>query len=133
MAAGSQGCKPNWADLPAAANTRPNNINGAKEGCCCIFRSISFSFQDLTNNIDKAIKVINPISPIRLYTTASSAALFASFRVVHHLIRRKDKNPTPSQPKNIRKRLLEQVSINIFNKNMVRRRKKAVDFGSFAI
>lgn len=73
------------------------------------------------------------MSPIRLYITASSAALFASFRVVHHLISRKDKNPTPSQPRNIRKRLFEQVSINIFSKNMVNRRKNAVDFGSLAI
>ncbi len=133
MAAGSHGCSPNCADFPAAASTRPNNINGTKEVNCCLFRITSFSFQDLVKRIDRAIKVINPISPIRLYITASSAALFASFRVVHHLISRNDRNPTPSQPRNIKKRLFEQVNINIFSKNMVSRRKNAVDFGSLAI
>jgi len=133
MAAGSQGCSPNCADLPAAANIRPNNRKGVKEVYCGLFGSISLNFQDLTNSIDKAIKVISPISPIRLYITASNAALFASFRVVHHLIRRNDKNPTPSQPRNIRKRLFEQVRINIFSKKIVNRRKKAVDFGSLVI
>lgn len=74
--------------------------------------------------------MIKPMSPIRLYITASRAALLASFRVVHQLIRRKDKNPTPSHPKNIKKRLFEQVKINIFSKKIVNNRKKAVDLGS---
>ena len=79
------------------------------------------------------MKVIKPTSPIRLYITASKAAPLASFRVVHHLIRRNDRNPTPSQPRKIRNRLLEQVKINMFNRNIVSSRKKAVDLGSSAI
>jgi len=77
-----------------------------------------------------AIKVIRPMSPIRLYMTASNADPLASFRVVHHLINRKDRNPTPSQPKKRRNSLLAQVSINIFNKKIVSKRKKAVPLGS---
>jgi len=76
------------------------------------------------------MKVINPISPIRLYITASRADLFASFRVIHQLIKRKERNPTPSQPKKIRNRLFEQVNISIFSKKMVSKRKNAVAFGS---
>lgn len=73
------------------------------------------------------------MSPIRLYITASKAALLASFRVVHQLISKKERNPTPSHPKNIKNRLLEQVRINIFNKKIVSSRKKEVDLGSSAI
>lgn len=77
-----------------------------------------------------AMNVISPMSPIRLYITASSADLLASFRVVHHLINRKERKPTPSHPKNSRNSLFAQVRINIFSKNMVRSRKKAVLLGS---
>lgn len=73
------------------------------------------------------------MSPIRLYITASKAALLASFRVVHQLISKKERNPTPSHPKNTKNRLLEQVRINIFNKKIVNSRKKEVDLGSSAI
>ena len=88
------------------------------------------SFQDLASRIDIAIKVIRPMSPMRLYITASKAAPLASFRVVHHLISRNERNPTPSHPRNIKNSLFEQVRINIFNRKIVSSRKKAVDFGS---
>lgn len=87
----------------------------------------------MNNRIDKAMKVIKPMSPIRLYITASKAALLASFRVVHQLINKKERNPTPSHPKNIKNSLLEQVKINIFNKKIVNNRKKADDLGSSAM
>jgi len=133
MAAGSHGCSPNWADFPAAASTRPNSKNLVSGLDCSTLKIISFKFHEFDINIERAMNVMSPISPIRLYITASRAALLASFRVVHHLIKRKDKKPTPSHPKNIRKRLFEQVNINIFNKNIVKRRKNLVDFGSSPI
>lgn len=43
---------------------------------------------------------INPISPMRLYRIACSAAVFASARPYHHPMRRKDMIPTPSHPMN---------------------------------
>ena len=62
--------------------------------------------------------------------TASNAALLASFRVVHQLMRRNDKNPTPSHPKKMRNSLFEQVRISILRRKIVSRRKKVVDLGS---
>lgn len=41
-----------------------------------------------------------PISPSRLYIIACKAAVFASDRVNHQPISRKERNPTPSQPIN---------------------------------
>ena len=79
------------------------------------------------------MKVMRPISPIRLYNTAAKADLLASFRVVHHLIRRKDKKPTPSHPKNSKNSLLEQVRINIFNRKIVNKRKNTFFLGSSSI
>lgn len=82
---------------------------------------------------ERAIKVISPISPIRLYITASRADLLASFRVDHHLINKKDKKPTPSHPRNIRNRLFEEVRISIFSRKIVRSRKKAFFLGSLTM
>ena len=76
------------------------------------------------------IKVISPISPIRLYITASRADLLASFRVAHHLMSKKERNPTPSHPKNTKNSLFDEVKINIFKRKMVKRRKKAFLLGS---
>lgn len=68
MAEGSQGCRPNWADLPVAATTRPirgsvrSNSLDAKNICW-----ISHEFRFIAN---QAMAMISPISPTRLYRTA---------------------------------------------------------------
>lgn len=48
----------------------------------------------------QAIVKIRPISPIRLYRTAWSAAVLASVRAYHQPMSRKDMIPTPSHPIN---------------------------------
>lgn len=90
-------------------------------------------FHELILRAEMAMKVISPMSPMRLYITASKAELLASLRVDHHLISRKERKPTPSQPKKIKNRLFEHVRINIFNKKIVNSRKKAFFLGSSAI
>ena len=47
----------------------------------------------------------NPMSPMRLYRIACSAAVLASVRPCHHPISRNDMIPTPSHPINSWKRL----------------------------
>lgn len=47
-----------------------------------------------------AMLKISPMSPIRLYRTACSAAVLASARPYHQPIRRNDMMPTPSHPIN---------------------------------
>ena len=98
IAEGSQGCSPNWADLPVAAMIRPTSGSVRSKffpvtNICCIsheFRLVAIH----------AIARIRPISPTRLYTTACKAAVLASARPYHHPIRRNDIIPTPSQPIN---------------------------------
>lgn len=134
MAAGSQGWRPNCADFPAAAKISPKSINGRRlEFPVHGKLKISVRFHEFVSRIDRAIKVISPMSPIRLYITASRADLLASFRVIHQLMRRNDRNPTPSHPKKIRNSLFEQVNISIFSKKIVSRRKNAVALGSVSI
>lgn len=65
--------------------------------------------------------------------TACMAEFFAFVRDDHHLIRRNDRNPTPSHPMNIRKIFLEQVRIIILSKNMIRSRKNCFGVGSLCI
>lgn len=60
-----------------------------------------------------AMHRISPISPTRLYSTACRAAVLASARPCHQLIRRNDMIPTPSHPMNSRNRLLEIIRISI--------------------
>lgn len=55
----------------------------------------------------------SPMSPTRLYTTAWSAAVFASARPYHQPMRRKDMIPTPSQPINSWKKLFAVTKIII--------------------
>lgn len=47
---------------------------------------------------NQAIARMKPISPMRLYRMACRAAVFASARLYHQPISRKDMIPTPSQP-----------------------------------
>lgn len=63
---------------------------------------------------------IRPISPMRLYRTACSAAVLASERACHQPISKKDIIPTPSQPIKSRNMLLARVSVSIAIKNIRR-------------
>lgn len=68
MAEGSQGCSPNWADLPVAASTNPRRGRVRSwrlevEKICCISQEFRFIAA-------QAIVRISPISPMRLYKTA---------------------------------------------------------------
>lgn len=96
MAEGSHGWRPNWADFPVAARTRPRrgaviSKSLAKKKICWI--SNEFKFVAI-----QAMLRINPMSPTRLYSTACIAAVFAFARPYHQPIKRKDIIPTPSQP-----------------------------------
>lgn len=66
------------------------------------------------------IAKINPMSPIRLYRIAWSAAVLASARPYHHPIRRKDMIPTPSHPMKSWNRLLAEVRISMVIKKSIR-------------
>lgn len=97
IAEGSQGWRPNWADLPVAARRRP------KRGIILWFESrikIWCNSQEFELNRNQAIDKINPISPMRLYKMAWRAAVLASARPYHHPINKKDIIPTPSHPIN---------------------------------
>lgn len=62
MAAGSQGCRPNWADLPAAARMRPSRGSiGVWEGEESCWISHVFIVE-----ASHAMQRIRPTSPTRL-------------------------------------------------------------------
>lgn len=66
MAAGSQGWRPNWADLPVAARMRPSRGSvGVWVGDRVCW--ISHVFVVVASH---AMLRISPMSPIRLYRTA---------------------------------------------------------------
>lgn len=97
MAEGSHGCRPNCADFPVAASRRP------MRGRVVLWRSsikICCNSHVLELDINHAIDIINPMSPIRLYRIACRAAVLASDRPYHQPIKRNDIIPTPSQPMN---------------------------------
>jgi len=64
---------------------------------------------------------------------AWSAEVFAFARVNHQPIRRNERNPTPSHPINIWKRLLEEMMVIIASKNIARSRQKFSMYGSEAM
>lgn len=70
------------------------------------------------------------MSPIRLYIIACKAAVLASERVLHQLIRRKERNPTPSQPMRSWNRLLEEIRIIIAKRKIVNKRVNRFKFRS---
>lgn len=70
------------------------------------------------------------MSPMRLYRIAWMAAVLASVRVCHQLIRRKDTIPTPSQPMKSWKRLLAVTRVSIAVKKIRRYLKNWLIFGS---
>lgn len=109
MAAGSQGCRPNWADFPVAARIRPRRGSvGVWEGDGSCWIS-----QVFMADASHAMQRMRPISPTRLYSTACRAAVLASARPCHQLISRKDMIPTPSQPMNRTNRLLATIRMSI--------------------
>lgn len=62
IAAGSQGCSPNWADFPTAARIKPSRGSRVMLGhinACCI----SQEGDDMAN---QTMDNIRPMSPIRL-------------------------------------------------------------------
>lgn len=81
-------------------------------GCC--------SSQVFVVEASHAMLKIRPMSPIRLYSTAWSAAVLASARPCHQPISRKDIIPTPSQPMNSKNMLLAIVRISMAIRNVRR-------------
>lgn len=129
IAAGSQGCKPNWADLPAAARIRPSS---GRVGIW-VWEEICWISHVFIVEASHAMHRISPTSPTRLYSTACKAAVLASARPCHQLISRKDMIPTPSHPIKSRKRLLETIKMSIAIRNRRRKVKNFVIWGSEAI
>lgn len=82
--------------MPVAAITNP--MSGIVKSISLDETKICCSSHEFTLTAVQAIKQIRPMSPIRLYRTAWRAAVFASARVCHHPINKKDIIPTPSQP-----------------------------------
>lgn len=130
IADGSHGCRPNWADFPVAASTRP--IRGMLEFSGFSMK-ICWRSQVLRLARNHAIAKINPISPMRLYRIAWRAAVFASARPYHHPISRNDIIPTPSQPMNSWNRLFAVTRISIVMRNNRRYLKNLLMFGSECI
>lgn len=127
IADGSHGCRPNWADFPVAASSSP--IRGrvvcsiSNMNICCISHEFELT-------INHAMDRIKPISPMRLYKTAWSAAVLASARPYHQPISRNDIMPTPSQPTKSWKILLAVTRISIVIKNVNKYLKNRLILGS---
>lgn len=130
IADGSHGWSPNWADFPMAARSRPISGIGVKFGLsmkiCCMSHELELS-------INQARAMIRPMSPIRLYRTACSAAVLASARPYHHPISRNDIMPTPSQPMNSWNRLLAVTRMIIVIRNNSKYLKNWLMYGSECI
>lgn len=62
MAAGSHGCRPNWADFPVAAAIRPSS--GMMFVVSCWVKSSCMFIDDC--DISQAVVMMRPMSPIRL-------------------------------------------------------------------
>jgi hypothetical protein len=81
--------------LPAAARRKPRS--GIRLGL--VFkRDICCGSHELECRRNHARVRIKPMSPIRLYRIAWTAAVLASVRACHQPMSRKDIIPTPSQP-----------------------------------
>lgn len=130
IAEGNHGCSPNWADFPVAASSNPIS------GRVVLSRfniKICWSSHEFEFIINHAIDRMNPISPMRLYKIACSAAVLASARPYHQPINRNDMIPTPSQPTNSWKILLAVTRISIVIKNINRYLKNRLILGSRCI
>lgn len=129
MAAGNHGWRPNWADFPVAARMRPSSGRvGIWLGVVACWISQVFIAE-----ARYAMLRIRPISPIRLYRMACRAAVLASARPCHQPISRKDMIPTPSQPMNRRNKLLAIVRVSMAIRNIRRKKKNFVVYGSDAM
>lgn len=130
MAEGSHGCSPNWADFPVAARRSPASGR-------LVFSVASMEICWISHELlwvrNQAMARMNPISPMRLYRIACSAAVLASVRPYHHPISRKDIMPTPSQPMNSWNRLLAVTRISMVIRNISRYLKKRSMLGSECI
>lgn len=129
MAAGSHGWSPNWADFPTAASRQANKTMFVSHLSDSIGRKL-LRFHESFKNRAMLINKMIPMSPMRLYITACNAEALASWRVYHHPISRKERNPTPSHPIKNRKRFLEEVRTNILKRNIMRSRKNFDPRGS---
>lgn len=127
MAEGSQGCRPNWADFPVAASNKP--IRG-RVVFSVLRTNICWISHEFELAINHAMDRINPISPMRLYRMACSAAVLASVRPYHQPISRKDIIPTPSHPTNNWKILLAVTRISIVIRNVSKYLKKRLMLAS---
>lgn len=58
---------------------------------------------------------------------------FASVRVVHHLMRRNERNPTPSHPMKNKNRFSAAVSISILSRKIIKSRKNFLLNGSLCM
>lgn len=94
-AEGSQGCRTNWANFPAAAGRR--HIRGML-GWPWVRAKICWNSHTFRLVRNQALAATNPVSPTWLYKIAWRDAVFASARPCHHPISKKDIIPTPSQP-----------------------------------
>lgn len=130
MAAGSQGWRENWADLPMAAIRDENKIIFVHLGAFFLRNFIFENFHPLDFMRITDMRSIIPISPIRLYIMACNAAFFAFLRENHHPIKRKDRNPTPSHPMKNINRFFADVNISIFRRKMIRSRENLLKKGS---
>lgn len=128
MAEGSQGWSPNWADLPAAATIRPRR--GKVRSKSLEATKICWISQEFNFVAIQAMAKMRPMSPIRLYTTAWRAAVFASARPPHQPIRRNDIMPTPSQPMNSWNMLLAVTRVSIAIRKISRYLKNRLMLGS---
>lgn len=97
MAEGSHGWRPNCADFPVAASSRP--MRGVFRSLWLVMR-ICWKSQVFRLARNQAMARMNPTSPMRLYRMACSAAVLASVRPYHQPISRNDIMPTPSHPMN---------------------------------
>ena len=127
---GSHGCRPNCADFPVAANTRPIRDRLELSGFSI---KICWRSQVLRLAKNHAIARINPISPMWLYKIACKAAVFASARPYHHPMSKNGIIPTPSQPVNSWKRLFVVTRISIVMRNKSRYLKNWLMLGSECI
>ena len=73
---------------------------------------------------------MNPKSPTRLVTNAFLPAVAADSRECQNAIRKYEHVPTPSQPRNVTRRLSPRTSISIAKTNRLRYRKNLENFGS---
>ena len=62
MAAGSQGCRPNWADFPVAAKIRPRRGSIG----VCVWEKVCWISQVFRVDAIRAMLMMRPMSPIRL-------------------------------------------------------------------